>query len=565
MKKLLASLFVVSALTALVLSCQKENSFESGAGESDGLLQSDVSGDCLPKQVVGTYIEGTALNGTNDYIQVSVDVTTTGTYTIYSDTLNGVFFRSTGVFTTLGMQTINLRGNGVPAADGPFNFTITYGDQVCNVLVEFLPSTAGGPAVFTIDQTGGNCSATPNGTYSNGVALVAGNTVTLNVTVATIGTYSAISTTFQGMTFSAPAGTFTTTGAHTITLQGSGTPTTGGANVVPVTAGSTTCSFTINVGAAATGTLGGAGGACTPSTINGTYTAGVALTGTNTVAVSVNFTTTGNYTISTNTVNGYSFSATGTAAATGPATITLQGTGTPTAAGTNSFTVTFGTSTCTFNVTVIALVIDYFPRTANSNWSYEIDDDADDSLRRRVIAPTHSAVGNTFNIFQWYNDLTSGWDSGGYYRKQNTDYFEWVDMGGFIGFNESFWREYIFLKDAAQGTNWKSAAFAGTVEIDPGPPPVNAPLTVRFSYTIESKDIAVNFNTSTGAQSFNNVIVVKEEFEAEQAPNVWINVSDQIGFSKSYYARGIGLIKFELYDEFGDLSAQFELRRWQVF
>lgn len=563
MKKLLASLFVVSALTALVLSCQKENSFESGGGESEGLLQSDVSGDCLPKLVAGTYIEGTALNGTNDYIQVTVDVTTTGLYTIYSDTLNGVFFRATGTFTTTGVQTVNLRGNGVPAADGPFNYTISYGDQFCNVLVEYLPSTAGGPAAFTIDQTGGNCAATPNGTYSLNTALVASNTVTLNVTVTQIGTYSAISTTYQGMTFSAPAGTFTATGAQTITLQGSGTPTTGGANVVPVTAGSTTCNFTINVGTAATGTLGGAGGACTPSTVNGTYTAGTVLSAGNTVAVNVNFATTGNYTISTNTVNGYSFSATGTASATGPTTITLAGTGTPLAAGTNSFTVTFGTSTCTFNVTVVTAVIDYFPRTANSNWSYEIDDDPDDSLRRRVISSTITAMGNQWNLFEWYDDVSSSWDSGGYYRKQATDYYEWVDLPGFVGMNETSWGQYIFLKDAANGTNWKSSAISGTVT-DPNPPNATFPLTLRFSYTVERLP-TLAFTTSTGPQSFTNVIAIKEEYEQEAPVGTWTNISNLIGYSKSYYVSGVGLVKFEVYDETGTLSAALELRRWQVF
>lgn len=564
MKKLLASLFVVSAIVFIALSCQKENSFEGGSGPSEGLLQGN-GGDCLPKLVQGTYIEGTALNGNNDYIQVSVDVLTTGSYTIYSDTLNGVFFRAVGSFTTTGMQTINLRGNGVPANDGPINFTIRYEDQDCTVEVTFLPSTAGGPAQFTLNQTGGNCAATPAGTYTLNTALVASNKVTLDVTVTQIGTYN-ISTTFQGMTFSSGPGTFATTGVHTVTLQGSGTPTVAGANVVPITVGTSTCNFTITVAATgATGTLGGAGGACTPSTVNGTYTVGSAtVPATNTVTVDVTFATTGNYTISTNTVNGYSFSATGNAATATTVPITLQSNGgTPLAPGANVFTVTFGTSTCTFTVNVVAAVIDYFPRTANSNWSYEIDDDADDSLRRRVIAPTHSAVGNTFNIFEWYDPGTATWDSGGYYRKQATDYFEWVDISDYLPFNEIMWNQFIFLKDAAQNTNWKTSGYSGTIT-DPNPPNPTFPFTARFSYTVESKDITVNFTTSTGPQTFNNVIVIKEEFEREAPVGTWTNISNLVGFSKSYYARGIGLIKYEVYDETGTLGGQLELRRWTV-
>ena len=68
------------------------------------------------------------------------------------------------------------------------------------------------------------------------------------------------------------------------------------------------------------------------------------------------------------------FSGTGTFATTGAQTIILTGSGTPTAAGTHTFTVTGGAGTCTFQCTTTAVAIpDYFPRTTNSNWSYQFD------------------------------------------------------------------------------------------------------------------------------------------------------------------------------------------------
>ena len=91
MKKL--PVFFLLAVIVILNACQKEKSFESGTTPSEGLLQSDISGDCLPKNVVGTYEQGTALNGTTNYIEVTVDVTTIGSYTIYTDTVNGVFFQ----------------------------------------------------------------------------------------------------------------------------------------------------------------------------------------------------------------------------------------------------------------------------------------------------------------------------------------------------------------------------------------------------------------------------------------------------------------------------------------
>lgn len=560
MRKILASLLLLSLV---IVACQKENSFESGNQPSEGLLQSDINGDCLPKNVVGTYVQGTALNGNTEYIEVTVDVTATGSYTVFSDTVNGVYFRLSGTFTTAGSNVIKLRGNGTPATTGTFNFRIQYDGQECFVPVTFLPIGGGGPAVFGLSGTGANCAgASVVGTYTLGVALGGTHSVTVNVNVTTIGTYS-ISTTFQGMTFMA-SGAFITTGPQTVVLFGSGTPTTAGLNTVPVTIGTNLCSFDITVGNAGTGTLAGAPGGCTPVTPAGTYTVGTALTVGNNVQIQVNVATVGTYTISTNAVTGFSFTATGTFPATGIQNITLIGSGTPTTAGNQVFTVTFGTSSCTFTIPVVAAptVIDYFPRTTNSNWSYEIDDDANDSLFRRVIANTHSALGNTYNIFMITDNIATGFDSSGYYRKSGTDYMEFVDIGAFIGYDNPQWKEYTFLKDAAAGTNWKSSAHPGTVTVPPNP---TFSITLRFSYTILQKDVPLSFTTSTGTMNFTNVIVVEEKYEQEVAPGVWQDVTSLVGSGKSYYARNIGLVKFEFFDETGTLAFQQELRRYQVF
>lgn len=540
----------------LLNACQKENSFESGGGPADASLQSDVNGDCLPKNVIGVYEAGTPLSGATNYIEVDLDVTATGTYTVYTDTVNGVYFRLSGTFTALGNQTIKLRGFGTPAVSGSFNFRVRFEDQECLVPVDFLPSGSGGPATFALVGAPGACSPiSVVGNYAVGVALSASNTATITVDVSVIGTYN-ITTTYQGMTFS-KSGAFTATGIQSVTLAGSGTPTTAGSNVVPVTAGTSTCTFDVSVGNAAAGTLGGGPGACTPSTPAGTYTVGTALDATNTVQIQVNFTTAGVYSITTNTVTGFSFAASGTAAATGTQTITLNGTGTPTTAGVQTFTVTFGTSTCTFPITVVAAptVIDYFPRTTNSNWSYEINDDANDSLLRYVIAPTHSALGSTYNIFMFKDGGTI--DSSGYYRKSGTDYREFFDVGGYIGYDNPQWVDYIFVKDAAAGTNWKSAGYAGTSG--------GQNFNIRFSNTILQKDVAISFTTSLGTMNFTNVIVVEEKYEIEVTPGVWQDLTPAIGFGKAFYARNIGLIKYEVYDETSTLTDWQELRRYSVF
>lgn len=674
MKKMLASILLVAIV--VMNACQKETSFENG-GTSEGTLQSDVSDDCLPKTISGSYVEGTALDGNTNQMLVTANVTKTGTYTVYTDTVNGVYFLSTGVFPTLGSTAVTLKGFGTPLGSGTFNFNVIYeGGDTCSVAVDFLPTGAGGPATFTFEKTGANCSVTNQaGSYTVGTALTSANTVTLSVNVTVIGTYN-ITTTAGGMTFTgsggfittgvqtvvltgtgtpttaaantftvtqaastctfsvtvAPAsgaatgtlaggptaclpvtlagtyiagtaltaantlqvqvnvatigtysittntvtgfsfsasGTFATTGNNTVTLVGTGTPTTAGSQNFTVTFGSSTCTFSVTVtpsSGAATGTLSGGPSACLPVTVAGTYLTGTALTAANTVQVQVNVATIGTYSITTNTVTGFSFSASGTFATTGNNTVTLVGTGTPTTAGSQNFTVTFGSSTCTFVIPVAGPpVMDYFPRTTNSNWSYEWGDVSDDSAYRRTNS-TISAAGNTYNLFMIKYD-PSGFDSSGYYRKSGGSYFERIDMGTFIGYDNPLWVEYVFLKDdQPQGHNWKSAAFSGAFT-DPGPPPSTQTLTLRLSYTISQKDVPISIVTSTGTVNYTNVIVVEEKYDLEAAPGVWQDVTSIVGYNKSYYARGIGLIKFEYYDPTGvlDNASKMELRRSQVF
>lgn len=536
----------------VIIGCQKELSFEGANTPAEGSLQADVTGDCLPKTVNGTYAVGTALVPTNNTIVVQVNVTKTGTYVVGTDTVNGYFFRATGTFTTLGANTVTLRGNGTPFAAGVNNFVVTFDSTVCDIQVTVIS-----PAVFSLAGSPTSCTgAVVAGVYATTVPLTAANTVTINVNVTTIGSFN-ITTTYQGMTFQ-KSGNFTVTGPQTVVLDGTGTPTTAGANVVPITAGSSSCSFTVNVVSPGAGTLGGAPNVCAPSTVNGTYYQGTVLGATNTVDVQVNVTTAGAFGITTNSVDGFSFAFSGNLSVTGPQTVTLIGTGTPTNAGPQVFTVTLGTSTCTFTVNVLSS--DYFPRTSNSNWSYEYDDNPNDTLYRNATANTITALGNPFTIFLQNDGITPPPDSSGYYRKNGGDYFEWFDFGSWFGYDNPVWGEYIMLKDNVTATtNWKTptGGFAGTISA--------TPVKIRFSYTILQKDVPVSFTTSTGTMNFNNVIVVEEKMEAEVTPGVWQDITSVIDYyGKSYYAKGIGLIKFEAFDSSNSLLFQQELRRYQV-
>lgn len=232
---------------AILISCQKERSFENGGGPpSHGSLQSGTTGDCLGSVLNGVYKKDTLLNAAN-YLDVIVDVATPGWFVINTDTINNFYFRATGNFSVAGLDTVRLQGSGKPTTAGTNVFTVTYDSSSCTFSVTTLSGGGGGSAVFTLAGSPGNCvPGTVSGSYNVGTALNAGDSVTVQVNVTTPGTWSITTSTLGGMTFTG-SGTFTTTGSHTIKLTGSGTPATAGPFNFPISAGASTCSFTVTV------------------------------------------------------------------------------------------------------------------------------------------------------------------------------------------------------------------------------------------------------------------------------------------------------------------------------
>jgi hypothetical protein len=95
-----------------------------------------------------------------------------------------------------------------------------------------------------------------------------------------------------------------------------------------------------------------AGGDCAPATVNGIFKQDTVLAlDANFVDVQVNVTTPGTFDIKSDTINGYSFSKTGSVAF-GNNTIRLYASGKPIVAGTNTFTIIYGTSVCSFDIIV---------------------------------------------------------------------------------------------------------------------------------------------------------------------------------------------------------------------
>lgn len=246
MKKQFLVLLPLSTLL-LFAACQKEFSLELSGTGSNGSLQSDVAGDCLPKTVQGIYEVGTVLDPGSNYIDVQVNIAGAGTYSISSDTVNGMFFQANGSFSTTGLNNVRLKGIGTPLAAGINSFTITYDSTECVVNITTLAQGGAIDAVFTLAGAPDTCmNFVLSGNYLEGVATTAANTVVINVNVSAPGIYNIVTAPGNGITFSG-SGSFTNSGQQTITLTATGTPAAVGSTNIPVTFGTSSCIFTVEV------------------------------------------------------------------------------------------------------------------------------------------------------------------------------------------------------------------------------------------------------------------------------------------------------------------------------
>jgi hypothetical protein len=348
-------LFTGLILCMIFTSCEKEYSLEGGAtggtpGVDSGSAKFTLMGApdaCVTPIISGTYKKGTALDASNTVV-LSVNVTTIGTYTISTATINGISFTASGTFTITGSQVLVLTGTGTPTNSGTYSYIPGY--TGCSFAIIVSPST-GASAAGTL-----NCAtATPAGTYTQGIGLSGSNTVSIPVNVTTAGTYTINTTAVNGVTFSG-SGTLAL-GAQTIVLTGSGLPASAGPFSFPISLGASNCSFSVTFlpGAPpAVGTLD-----CSTATVSGTYTQGTALGASNTISIPVNVTTAGPYSITTTATNGVTFSGTGTLA-TGAQTVVLTGSGTGTNSGTVSIPISLGASSCNVDVTFVAGSSDFF-------------------------------------------------------------------------------------------------------------------------------------------------------------------------------------------------------------
>ncbi len=487
MRKQVLAFLSLACFTLLFVGCAKEKSFETGFGPSDGSLQSESSGDCLPKNVVGIYEATVALTADN-YIEVDVEVTTPGSYTIVTDTVNGFSFKAQGYFTEAGINTVKLLSNGTPQTKAISNFTVRYKDTECNIAVSVLPEGASGPAAFDLVGAPNACAdAIVDGVYGLGIALNNSNTVTLKVNVTAIGVYDITTTTTNGITFKG-TGALIDPGPTTITLNGSGTPVAVGAFDIPI-AGPNSCTFGVTVVGPAEYTFD-----CNSIVVNGVYAANTQLGSANTIKITVNATTVGPYSITTNTADGMSFSGSGQISAIGANDITLNGTGKPATAGNKTITITgVNGETCTGDIVVSGPPV--------INWKFKIGTKEYQGSTYYTDYQTTSVGGFTFAHFEYIGNNTAGGES---------IRIDITDGNGTINNNEEYKTNvatgnlatFMYLIDEPDANYVADFSVTGS----------NMTIKVT-SHNTTTKTIKGTFSGTAKDDDGNNVVITNGEFE----------------------------------------------------
>jgi hypothetical protein len=357
MKKF-ARFLLLLVFSLVLITCVKEYSFEGGKG---GAVFSFVGspGECTQSVVSGNFYVDTPLNSINT-VTLMVEVTTIGSYNISTNTVHGISFSTTGNFSDTGIQKINLTGTGTPDTTGAVDISIP-GSTGCSFTIDIVNAP---PADFLLSGSPDDC-ANPEikGDYVAGTSMVPSDTITIDVTVNSVGPYNIATDTVDGISFSG-SGRFTTTGNQKIALKATGTPNDPGIEYFIVKGGVSQCTFPvriINSPPLATYVLESGYGVPTSiciHTVNGNYNANTPLSTSNTVKLQVYITETGKFTISTQRVNGVMFSLTGTFTTKGDQFVELVGTGTPVKSGTYTFIpeivgpAPLGGNACAFDVVV---------------------------------------------------------------------------------------------------------------------------------------------------------------------------------------------------------------------
>jgi hypothetical protein len=543
---------LILMLPLLLLSCQKVLHWDLA---STGFLVKDNSGNCLPVSISGNYVADSII-GNDNFITVDVNVTDIGTYKIFTDSVNGYSFEATGNFNNTGTNHVKLSCKGRPVSAGTDHFAIHYDTSICQASV-VVNSNAVAAAIFSLQGAPAKCmDDTVVGNYVKGTGLDTSDKVNIQVNVTTAGRYDISTNVVNGYSFSA-TGIFSATGVQTVTMDAKGMPVKDGTDVFNVTGNTSTCNFEVKViSDAAAFTLHGTPGKCIDDSVIGTYVKGIFLDTSSKVDITVDVTLAGRYAIATNVVNGYAFKAFGIFAATGVQTVTMYSDGTPLNAGIDVFTVTGGTTTCTFEVNVLGAFVtvsnsDLFPLSDSSYWTYDDLFNKGTTIQRSMEG-TSSANGKVYGVMKEADSY--GITRQYLFRKDTAKYLEYTGEDAYtsaFSYTTRVFTDLLFLEEYVQaGTYWESPEFNDVTTF-------NQVLYLKYGYSCQKAGTVVTVN----GKAFADVWIIEMRPQVHAINNPWGSTNEIYTY---YYARGVGLIYYKAISNFGFKKAEWQLKSWLV-
>ncbi|WP_353119347.1 hypothetical protein [Myroides odoratus] len=220
--------------------------------------------DCNSAVINGEFKQDEPVTALNT-VTLTVNVEATGTTSIQTNTVGGVYFSSGPLsFEELGPKEIILTAIGTPTVAGTNTFTLNQATGMVSTC-SFDINVTRQPVAYSLICN----SIVVRGDYAPNIPMNASNTITLNASVEYIGAYTISTNTVNGVTFTA-SGTFTSTGLQEVVLKGNGTPLNGGIHRFTITtnssSGGNTCNTNIEFVYRRMNVLGLGGGTYQPGT-----------------------------------------------------------------------------------------------------------------------------------------------------------------------------------------------------------------------------------------------------------------------------------------------------------
>jgi hypothetical protein len=265
--KLLKVILTLFIGMVLLNACKKEYSFEKNSQKPTGNWEFKDSAHLYTGNMDTAYISGTgaskelhltgvSIEGNQSFnlilyadtfqtgsykaslSQISFDYSASGKTIYQASQLNGEFIVN---ITSISATQVTGNFSGI-AKDSANNFKNLFDG---NFKANFATLSVGPASSGVLGDSSGNCKPVVlSGEYKQGITVTSANTVQVQVTVASAGTYNITTDPVNGITFS-KSGTFTSTGVQNITLIASGTPAFPGEQEFALHYGNSQCAFKI--------------------------------------------------------------------------------------------------------------------------------------------------------------------------------------------------------------------------------------------------------------------------------------------------------------------------------